>query len=172
MIFGLHTFVGWTAHFALWTAQIGWTARLKYALLYKYKVTCNCSSYGQGAHMPSPLNRTQYGKGYSFTLCLCCIILDLRITIKHILLYVNELWNILISLLIFKLLVEALYTVTRPFLEFWDPKQHYCLIEIDNIHSSIEKFFPMQHITMIRRKEPELVSPFYQISPLAKKHTA
>jgi len=32
MIFGLHTFVGWTAHFALWTAQIGWTARLKYAL--------------------------------------------------------------------------------------------------------------------------------------------
>jgi len=32
-IFGLHICVGWTAHFDLWTAQIGWTARLKYALL-------------------------------------------------------------------------------------------------------------------------------------------
>ena len=32
MIFGLHICVGWTAHFAIWTAQIGWTARLKYAL--------------------------------------------------------------------------------------------------------------------------------------------
>jgi len=32
MIFELHIFVGWTAHFAIWTAQIGWTARLKYAL--------------------------------------------------------------------------------------------------------------------------------------------
>jgi len=32
MIFGLHICVGWTAHFALWTSQIGWTARLKYAL--------------------------------------------------------------------------------------------------------------------------------------------
>ena len=34
MIFGRHIFVGWTAHFALWTAQIGWTARLKYALAW------------------------------------------------------------------------------------------------------------------------------------------
>src|SRR6218665_2043507 len=35
MLFGLHICVGWTAHFAiLWTAQIGWTARLKYALLH------------------------------------------------------------------------------------------------------------------------------------------
>src|SRR6218665_2194724 len=25
-IFGLHICVGWTAHFDLWTAQIGWTA--------------------------------------------------------------------------------------------------------------------------------------------------
>jgi len=32
MIFGLHICVGWTAHFAIWAAQIGWTARLKYAL--------------------------------------------------------------------------------------------------------------------------------------------
>jgi len=32
MIFGLHICVGWTAHFSLWTAQIGWTAPLKYAL--------------------------------------------------------------------------------------------------------------------------------------------